>query len=106
MADGKTFRAGERQMGFEVARRYIVTSKNGMTPFSTPADLSAAIADSVRARRLGLNGVIIGDAIDATPEDCDRAAQLLGWDRDPASADMDRPVNANTVAADLAGGAR
>ena len=86
--------------------KYIVTLKNGMTPFSTTADLPSAIADSVRARRIGLNGVIIGDALDATPDDCDRAAQLLGWECDPASADMDRPIDANTVAADLAQGAR
>ena len=84
--------------------KYIVTSKAGMTPFATPNNLPQAIADAVRARRQGLDGRILaeGDAtLEATPHDCDEAARLLGWDRDPASEDMDSPVNANVVAGDL-----
>lgn len=72
-----------------------------MIPFATVRTVAEAIAESVRARRLGLDGDIHPDD-HAKPADCDDAARLLGWDRDPASGDMDRPVNANTVAHDLA----
>ena len=40
-------------------QKYIVTSKNGMTPFATESTLAAAIASSVQARRLGLDGNIV-----------------------------------------------
>jgi len=72
-----------------------------MSPYATSTTLASAIADAVRARRLGLDGVIIPDT-EATADDCDEAARILGWDRDPAAADMDRPVSANVVASDLA----
>ena len=78
---------------------YIIAAKPGMTPYSETDTIATAIADSVRARRNGLDGTISPDA-DATPQDCDEAAVLLGWDRD--SADMDRPVSTNIVASDLA----
>ena len=82
---------------------YIVTSK-GMTPFSSTETIAEAIADAVRARRQGLDGQILPEddaSMEATPADCDEAASLLGLDRDPASEDMDSPVNANIVAGDL-----
>lgn len=72
-----------------------------MSPFASELTLSAAIASSVKARKLGLDGTI-SPSSDATPQDCDEAATILGWDRDPASADMDMPINANIVAADMA----
>ena len=89
----------------EAIGQYTVVSQRGMSPYATETRLAAAIAASVKARRLGLSGEII-PSTDATPDDCNEAAQLLGWDRDPAAADMDMPVNANVVASDMARGAR
>lgn len=85
--------------------KYTIVSQLGMTPFSTAYSLSEAIADSVRARRLGLSGEIVSDGrMDATPDDCNEAAKLLGWDRDVDASDMDSPVCANVVASDLSSG--
>jgi hypothetical protein len=80
--------------------KYIISGTPEMT-YSQADTIAAAIADSVRARRLGLDGTIAPDD-EATPQDCDGAAALLGLDRDPASVDMDRPIKANIVANDLA----
>jgi hypothetical protein len=81
--------------------QYVISSKPGMTPWAHADTLSAAIAESVRAIRAGLDGRIIPDG-DATPLDCDEAAQLLGWDRDPDSVYIDRPVSPNDVARKMA----
>lgn len=40
-------------------KKYTITSKAGMTPFSTAATRAAAEADSIEARQLGLDGEII-----------------------------------------------
>lgn len=82
--------------------KYIVTSTLGMAPFSRPSTLPEAIADSVMARRQGLDGHILGEPLDASTLDCGDAAKLLGKDSDPASVDMNGPLNANAVAADMA----
>ena len=82
-------------------RNYTISAKAGMSPFATAKTLGAAIAASVKARRLGLDGIIRPSA-EATPQDCDEAAVILGWDRAPDSADMDMPIEANIVAADMA----
>jgi hypothetical protein len=81
--------------------KYSISSQNGMSPYSSESTVAAAIAASVKARRLGLDG-FISPAAQATPQDCDEAAVILGWDRDPASAEMDMPIDANIVAADMA----
>ena len=81
---------------------YSISAKNGMSPFATESTLAAAIVASVKARRLGLDGTISPSA-EATPQDCDEAATILGWDRDPSSADMDMAIEANIVASDMVG---
>lgn len=85
----------------EACRTYTVISKQGMSPFATEHTIAAAIAASVNARRQGLEGTITPTA-QATPYDCDEAAVILGWERDPVSADMDMPIDANIVASDMA----
>ena len=71
-------------------KKYIITSKAGMPPFSTATTRAAAEADSREARQLGLDGEIIEEPAQksyqqiAGDSTTDRA---VGGDNAPASPD-------------------
>ena len=71
-------------------------------PIGHANSVSGAIVECVRALRCGWDALIVPTP-QATQDECEAAARMLGLESDPNASDMDRPVDANIVARDLAG---
>ena len=59
-------------------KEYIVTSTPGMTPWAHAPTKAEAIAEAVRAIRIGLPARILPDD-ETTQEDRQMAVRILGW---------------------------